>query len=223
MKILDKGYNLRQPKAIIFDWDNTLVDSWELIHESVNTTLVKYGKEPWSLDKTKINIHRSMRDTVFENFSDSWEEVSSFYRSCYSAIMDKLQPLPDAEQSLQLTLDKGIYSTIISNKKNTFLTKEIKNLQWDKYFQATIGSGDLEQDKPSPMPVHEVLKNVDIDPGEEVWFVGDTVTDMETAYNAKCVPVFFGEDDYHSSRYEHCRPKVYFQNHKLFSKYLHSL
>jgi phosphoglycolate phosphatase len=223
MEILDQDYKVHRPKAIIFDWDNTLIDSWDLVHESVNKTLVQYGKKPWSLDKVKINIHRSMRDTLFKYFPDKWEEVGEFYRECYSTVMEKVKPLPDAELSLQLVVDKGIYCTIVSNKKNIFLNKEIKKLKWNKYFQAILGSGDLEQDKPSPMGVYEVLKNADINPSEEVWFVGDTVTDMETAYNAKCLPVFFGEEECNSSRYDRCKPKVIFRNHALLSKYLESL
>ena len=34
MSVLD-----RLPRAAIFDWDNTLVDTWPVIHESMNATL----------------------------------------------------------------------------------------------------------------------------------------------------------------------------------------
>ncbi|MEI6986480.1 MAG: hypothetical protein WCK65_10140 [Rhodospirillaceae bacterium] len=36
------------PLAIIFDWDNTLVDSWECLHASINVTLVAMGQRPWT-------------------------------------------------------------------------------------------------------------------------------------------------------------------------------
>ena len=29
---------LPRPRAILFDWDNTLVDSWVTIHEALNIT-----------------------------------------------------------------------------------------------------------------------------------------------------------------------------------------
>ncbi|MFT5702654.1 MAG: phosphoglycolate phosphatase [Rickettsiales bacterium] len=32
------------PKAIIFDWDNTLVDSWSVIHFALNKTMEKWVK-----------------------------------------------------------------------------------------------------------------------------------------------------------------------------------
>jgi phosphoglycolate phosphatase len=35
---------LKKPKAIIFDWDNTLVDTWPLIQTAIDTTMVQMGK-----------------------------------------------------------------------------------------------------------------------------------------------------------------------------------
>ena len=30
---------LKRPRAILFDWDNTLVDSWATIHEALNVVM----------------------------------------------------------------------------------------------------------------------------------------------------------------------------------------
>ena len=35
---------LRLPQAALFDWDNTLVDTWPVIHEAMNTTLSAMGR-----------------------------------------------------------------------------------------------------------------------------------------------------------------------------------
>lgn len=45
----DAFQHLRKPKAIIFDWDNTLVDSWPVIQHAIDHTMVEMGKEPWGL------------------------------------------------------------------------------------------------------------------------------------------------------------------------------
>ena len=34
------------PRAIIFDWDNTLVDVWPAIHDALNTTFVAMDGRP---------------------------------------------------------------------------------------------------------------------------------------------------------------------------------
>ena len=53
---------LTLPKAVIFDWDNTLVDSWPVIHHALNETLEAYGKPLWTLEETKDRVRHSMRD-----------------------------------------------------------------------------------------------------------------------------------------------------------------
>lgn len=220
MHLLDKSYTLPHPKAIIFDWDNTLVDSWGLIHEALNFTLEKFGKKPWSLEETKVRIHRSMKDTLPGLFQDDWQEAVKIYRGHYESIQNRMQPLELAEETLKIAHKKKIPVCVVTNKKNHLAHNEINMLDWKKYFKCVVGSGDLEHDKPSPVGVNFVLDKINQEPNENIWFVGDSVTDMETAYNSECVPVFFGEDDCNSDRYKHCRPKVYFQNHRELSEYL---
>ena len=36
------------PKAVIFDWDNTVVDTWPLIYYSINKMLEEIGHQKWS-------------------------------------------------------------------------------------------------------------------------------------------------------------------------------
>jgi len=55
--------------------------------------------------------------------------------------------------------------------------------------RSLIGAGDAAQDKPNPAPVALALEPSGVEPGEGVWLVGDTGTDMECAYNSGCIPV----------------------------------
>jgi len=220
MNIVDKSYNLVRPSAVIFDWDNTLVDSWPLIHEAFNHTLKKFGKATWSLEETKIKVHRSMKDMLPQHFSDDWQEAAKIYRSYYAHIQDGLEILEMADRTLEVLSDKNIPICVVTNKKNTLIHREIENFQWGKYFRSVIGSGDVPHDKPAVDGVESVLKTIDLPVSNNIWFVGDSVTDMETAYNSGCAPVFFGNDDYMCDRYKECRPKVHFQDHKALSSYL---
>jgi len=51
-KFVERGDPVR-PRAVLFDWDNTLIDSWPVIHESLNATLTAYGLDPWTMDETR--------------------------------------------------------------------------------------------------------------------------------------------------------------------------
>ena len=64
-----------RPRAILFDWDNTLVDSWPVIHQSLGATFDAMGHEPWSFEETKINVRLSLRDSFPKMFGDRWQDA----------------------------------------------------------------------------------------------------------------------------------------------------
>ena len=35
------------PRAVLFDWDNTLIDSGVTIHEAMNAALLAMGNDTW--------------------------------------------------------------------------------------------------------------------------------------------------------------------------------
>ena len=223
MHLVDESYKLSNPKAVVFDWDNTLVDTWDLIHESINYVFSKYGMETWDLAQTKIRIHRSLKETMSEYFPDNWREVREVYRDYYSKHLDTTKPLPSSKDTLDILVEKNIPICVVTNKRNWLMHKELDLLGWSGYFESIVGSGDVKIDKPAIFGVEKVLGDISQSPGKDIWFVGDSVTDMETAYNSGCVPVFFGDDDYNDDRFKHCRPKLYFKNHYEMAEYFRNI
>ena len=72
---------LKKPKAIVFDWDNTLVDTWPLIQHSIDTTMTSMGREPWGLERVRDNVHKSMRESFPEIFGSDWEKAGEIYKN----------------------------------------------------------------------------------------------------------------------------------------------
>ncbi len=178
------------PKAVIFDWDSTLVDNWQSIANALNATLNKMGKTPWSVTQVRQNSKNSARDAFPRLFGDQWKDALDFFYQAFRELhLTGIQPLPGAENLLKFLREEGIYSGIISNKNGTFLRKEIKELEWDKYFDNVLGATDLDVDKPSKEIIGVLLRHTEITPSESVWFVGDAVVDLECAHRANCKPV----------------------------------
>jgi len=185
------GTNLSgKPKAILFDWDNTLVDSWEVIHLTLNATLTNYDMEPWTTAQTRKRVRKSLRDSFPILFGAHWREASEFFYDYFAAIhLEKLTPLPGAAELLADISAAGIYLGVVSNKTGTYLRREAEFLGWDGYFSKIIGANDAENDKPSADPVHLALSAGTVEAGPGVWFVGDADVDMECAVNTGCIPV----------------------------------
>lgn len=115
------------------------------------------------------------------------------YRANYLKYhIENLNPLEDAEALIKMLAESGVYVGVISNKLGLILRREAEQIGWMPLLGGLMGSGDAEADKPSPIPVHTMLKDARIEPGKDVWFVGDTVVDLECARASGIQPVFYG-------------------------------
>lgn len=179
-----------RPRAIVFDWDNTLVDSWVCIQESYNMTFRHFAMPEWSMAETQANVAKSLRDSFPSMFGDRWEEARDvFYRAFEAIHLDFLRPLDDTETMLHRLKEAGIYLAVVSNKRGAFLRKEAEVLGWTSLFGALVGAADAARDKPDPAPVSLALAPSGQAPGPLVWFVGDAPVDTECGVRSGCVPV----------------------------------
>lgn len=185
---------LPAPRAVIFDWDNTLVNTWPIIHEALNATFAETGLELWPFEKTKERVRKSMRDSFPEIFGEHWQKAGEIYQGHYKANhLRKLEALPLAEDVLRKVKEAGLYSTVVSNKKGVNLRMEIEHIGWKQYFDSIVGADDAARDKPHADPVHMAFEKSGMTPNEHVWFIGDSDIDLECAMNTGCTAILYGE------------------------------
>lgn len=181
------------PKAVIFDWDNTLVNTWPVIHEALNKTFADMGVPLWSFDQTRQRVKKSMRDSFPEIFGDNWEKAGALYQGYYRAShLSKLEALPRAEEVIRRVKERGIYSVVVSNKKGPNLRQEVSHMGWDVLFDKVVGADDAARDKPHPDPVQMAFDASGLAPGGHAWFIGDSEIDIECAMNTGCTAILYG-------------------------------
>ncbi|MGE5503870.1 MAG: HAD family hydrolase [Actinomycetota bacterium] len=181
---------LTAPRALVFDWDNTLVDSWVCIQEAYNMTFRHFGMPEWDMEETQARVAASMRDSFPQMFGERWEEARDVFSAAFESIhLSHLAPLPGAAAMLERLHAAGVYLAVVSNKRGGFLRTEADRLGWTRLFGSLVGANDAHADKPAPAPVHMALQGSGIDAGEQVWFVGDSPIDMHCALNSGCLPV----------------------------------
>ena len=173
------------PRALLFDWDDTLVDNWGTIHAALNATLAAMGRPRWSFEETLRRVRQSSRDGFPRMFGERWQEAQKiFYQAFARDHLQTLQALPDAEATLKRLSDAGLYLAVVSNKHGDFLRREAEHLGWSGYFRRLVGAGDAAADKPAVDAVAMALDGSGLDRGPDVWFVGDADIDVECARNA---------------------------------------
>ncbi len=184
---------LQKPAAIFFDWDGTLVDSMAVLHAYYNHVLGHFGMPEITLVQAQSNIRRSAREVFPEIFgSQSAEALKVFYEFVEKEHLKHLMAFAGADDFLKSLVPYKIPLGIVSNKKHSFLLKEISHLGWDKYFISNIGAGEAVRDKPAPDPLLLAASKINLSPDEahHVWYVGDTETDMQAGQAAGFQLVF---------------------------------
>ena len=212
------------PKAVVFDWDNTLVDSWLCIQAAMNATLRKMDHPEWDMEETKARVALSLRDSFPTMFGARWEEARDIFYQSFEAIhIDYLRPLPGATAMLEALAKLGVHLSVVSNKNGRYLRQEAKHLGWDSLFARLVGATDAAEDKPSPAPVHLALAESGIAAGAEVWFVGDGEVDMRCAVNAGCLPVLMREEAERDGEFARFPPSLRLSSCAELAQLVHEL
>jgi phosphoglycolate phosphatase len=182
------------PRAVLFDWDNTLVDSWDTIHDAMGHCFRQMGHEPWTLDEVKARTRLSLIEAFPPIFGTRWEEARQHYFDRFHAIhLDRIKPLPGVALLLDGLAALGLPLAVVSNKTGATLRKEAEHFGWTPRFAKLVGAGDASADKPAAAPILMALEALGVPAGDQVWYVGDTGMDMQCAANAGCYGVLLHE------------------------------
>jgi phosphoglycolate phosphatase len=214
---------ISRPRAILFDWDNTLVDSWATIHEALNFLMAAMDKPLWTIGETRERVRLSLREAFPSIFGERWEEARDIYLDRFHTIhLDRLTVLPGRAELLQALAGESIFLGIVSNKTGRLLRREADHLGWSALFGSVVGAGDASPDKPDAAPVRLALQPSGVAPGETVWFVGDTGIDMECARNSGCIPVLLGSEA-EGEEFRGCPPQIVFPDGAALFRFLQGL
>jgi phosphoglycolate phosphatase len=199
-----------RPKAVLFDWDNTLVNTWPTIIECYRDTFAALGETPWTDQEVRDRAHGSLRDHFPNLFGDRAGDAERvFYETFHRIHLDRLEPLPGAEVLLQRANDIGAYVAVVSNKVGANLRAELTHLGWDRWIRRAVGAKDAPRDKPAPDPIFMALGGTGIAPDHTVWMVGDTPGDLKCAHAAGVLPVYFGSVEIMAGRLQEFPPRLH--------------
>lgn len=191
--IIPDFYPRKLPQAILFDWDNTLVDTGPMVYNSLNFAREALGLSPFTQEEFWGRPHHSIRDSAFDLFGENFAEGEHlFYTHIQKVHLKELSTLQGAEHLLEDLNTRGVYMGVVSNKEGIHLRKEVDHLGWKSHFRKIIGSKDTHEDKPSALPVLAALQESEITAGLDVWFVGDSIIDVHCARASGCIPVVVG-------------------------------
>ena len=166
-------------KAIIFDFDGTLVDSEKAIYECFQSITKLVAPERESYAKN-ILIGPPLRDTASEilgpEHQDALDEfVQLFIKMHDEQVIYHTQPYHEVADVLQTLKTKKIPLALATNKRFAPTSKLINHFNWDNYFHFIECSDSQSQIRNKDDMIQDIINQNKLFQGS--YFVGDTVND----------------------------------------------
>ncbi len=117
------------------------------------------------------------------------------YNQAYRRHFGKVLPFQEGMYDYLKYLKKcGIKIGVVTNRSREFLSHELKNVEqgrWLNLFDVTLCGDEALRYKPAPDSLQQAVAMLGETMNEQVWYVGDSVTDMATASEAGNTSVFY--------------------------------
>lgn len=183
------------PKGIIFDLDGTLLDSLLDIALSLNLVLEKMGLKPHPIDDYRYYVGSGVKELLRRALPEEMlteKTVTDFTEAFRNVYYDQwkvhTKPYPGILNLLDELAKMNIKMAVLSNKPHDFTCRIVENRLPVSLFDRVRGAKEDIPVKPHPEGAVRIAADWNIAP-ENIFFVGDTAVDIETARNAGMVPV----------------------------------
>jgi len=143
------------------------------------------GRKIFSLSDLQKYLKVDLEATLNQFLSpeEVLKGVPVMRRKYEEVYLDKTHFLDGAKETLEILHSKGILMGVASNKFGCFSRGALKHLGVSGLFKSVIGAGDVPRNKPFPDMIHAASEEMGLPP-EDVVFVGDTLTDIDTGQKA---------------------------------------
>ena len=171
-------------KALLFDFDGTLLDTNELIIQTFMHVLEDRFPGQYSPQDCIKFIGPSLKETFEQITPNEVDEMIAKYREWNIAHHDDLVTEFDGVlPTLEQLKEQNFRLAIVSTKRRDTIEKGLKLMGAGHLFEFIIGLEDVKRVKPDPEPVLLALEKLGVNK-EEAIMIGDNYHDIEAAKHA---------------------------------------
>jgi phosphoglycolate phosphatase len=169
-------------RAVLFDFDGTLIDSYPAIAASVNHVRALHGLGPLSVAEVKRHVGRGPTYLLARTVGgpDVSADVEAYRAHHPTVLREGTTLLPGARQTLEGLHARGIKLGVCSNKPVAFTRELVAYLGVSAFLDVVLGPEDVGRLKPAPDVLLTALTRLGVAPAEAL-YVGDMTVDVETA------------------------------------------
>ena len=173
-----------QLKAVVFDWDLTLWNSWDIHLSLMDQTADALGyPRPIPADIGK-EYSRPFLEHLAWFFPGDQKQVEDTYMAFYrAAVWQEPRLYPGVPELLKQLKENGYRVAILSDKREVFGVPEFEYSNLGAAIDRALFFADAMAPKPDPSGLQDLMRLLDVSPSECL-FVGDSHRDIECARRA---------------------------------------
>ena len=178
--------------AVLFDFDGTLVDTTEMIHQSMrHATSSVLGRDDLSREVLLANVGQPLPRQMELLNAEKAELLLEAYRSHHEEHHDALiGEFPGVDESLSRLQAAGIKVAIVTSKRRPSVEMALDNFPaLRNVVDRFVTMEDTTEHKPHPEPLLRGLELLGGVPKERAAYVGDSPFDVEAAKAAALTSV----------------------------------
>ncbi|RPH87024.1 MAG: HAD family hydrolase [Desulfobacteraceae bacterium] len=175
------------PKALIFDFEGTLVDfQWLLAEAEAEgaAVLANLGMIPEGQGGSYADL-MNIAWRYQENFgrSDGVAALSVIYDRYDADALTRWQVRDGVRETLKEIKSRGIFTGLVSNVGTAGMSRALESLGLGPFLDLAVSRNDARWLKPHPAGLQLVCRRLGCQ-AKEVWYVGDSLDDIKAARNA---------------------------------------
>ena len=170
---------MKTPRAVIFDWDGTLVDTAEASYRCYVRMF-----ESYSLPFDRETYARTYSPNWYHTFrcmglaEERWAEADERWLAYFAE--EKIELIDGAGEVIEALTARGIAAAIVTSGSRSRVIREIHAYGLAPHFAHCIFGSDVANKKPHPEALLLCLERLKVEP-EHAVYVGDSPEDVAMA------------------------------------------
>jgi 2-phosphoglycolate phosphatase len=203
----------RNVKAIIFDLDGTLADTFPLIVAAWNAAITPHTGKSYSdadvISRFGIPDPQMIRRELQAKGGAACEQAIELYHARYQQRhREMVKPFEGITEMLESLRRRDVPMGMMTGKGRRSATITLECLGWNGIFDSVVTGDDVTAQKPDPGGLLAVARTMDV-PARECAFVGDSPADIGAGQAAAMVTVAAGWHPVYLDEIRRMKPDVW--------------